>query len=90
MHEDHDNDVDHEIHIEMDDDGKEVKYRVIKSKKGDGKGNLVFISEDDDDDKNTITTYIVNGKKMSKEEFIKLDKDKIKTIEIKKEIKKKK
>lgn len=89
---DHDSDEEHEIHIEMDDDGKEVKTEVIKitSKKGDGKGNLVFISEDDDDDKNTITTYIVDGKKMSKEEFKKLDTDKIKTIEIKKETKKKK
>ena len=87
---DHDSDEEHEIHIEMDDDGKEVKYRVIKSKKGDGKGKFVFISEDDDDDKNTITTYIVDGKKMSKEEFKKLDTDKIKTIEIKKEVKKKK
>jgi len=89
---DHDSDEEHEIHIEMDDNGKEVKTEVIKikSKKGDGKGKLVFISEDEDDDKNTITTYIVNGKKMSKEEFKKLDKDKIKTIEIKKEVKKKK
>ena len=88
---DHDSDEEHEIHIEMDNDGKEVKTEVIriKSKKGDGKGKLVFISEDDDDD-NTITTYIVNGENMSKEEFKKLDKDKIKTIEIKKEIKKKK
>ena len=89
---DQDSDEEHEIHIEIDDDGKEVKTEVIKikSKKGDGKGNLVFISEDDDDDKNTITTYIVNGKEMSKEEFKKLDTDKIKTIEIKKEVKKKK
>lgn len=86
---DHDSDEEHEIHIEMDDDGKEIKKEIIKIKKGDGKGNYVFIS-DDNDDKNTITTYIVNGKKMSKEEFKKMDKDKIKTIEIKKEVKKKK
>ena len=85
---DHDGDEEHEIHIEMDDDGKEVKKEIIKIKKGDGKGNYFFIS--DDDDENTKTTYIVNGKKMSKAEFKKLDKDKIKTIEIKKEVKKKK
>jgi len=77
----------HEIHIDMDEDGKEVKKEVIKIKKGDSKGNFVFIS-DDDDDKNIITTYIVNGKKMSKAAFEKFDKDKIKTIEIKKEVKK--
>ena len=87
---DHDGDEEHEIHIEMDDDGKEVKKEIIKIKKGDGKGNYFFISDDDDDDENTTTTYIVNGKKMSKAEFKKLDKDKIKTIEIKKEVKKKK
>jgi len=92
---DKDKDTDglHEIIIHEDggSDGKEVKKEIIKikNKKGDGKDNFIFISEDDDD-KNTITTYIVNGKKMSKEEFKKFDKDKIKTIEIIKEVKKEK
>ena len=48
-----------------------------------------MISTDEDDDPNVITTYIVNGKKMTRAEFKKMDPDKIKTIEIKKESKKK-
>ncbi len=79
----------HEIIID-DEEGTETEIIKIKSKKGDGKGNFVFISEDDDDDENTVTTYKVNGKKMSKAEFRKFDKNKIKTIEIKKEVTKKK
>ena len=78
----------HEIIID-DEEGTETEIIKIKNKKGDSKGNFIFIS-DDDDDKNTITTYIVNGKKMSKEEFKKFDKVKIKTIEIIKEAKKEK
>jgi len=85
---DHDGEKLHEIIIN-DEEGTEKEVIKIKNKKGDGKGNFVFISEDDDDE-NTTTTYIINGKKMSKEVFKKMDPDKIKTIEIKKEVKKEK
>jgi hypothetical protein len=69
-----------------DNDDEQASTKVWVNKSGDTKDSFVFIS--DDDDENTITTYIVNGKKMSKEAFKKFDKDKIKTIEIKKEVKK--
>ncbi len=88
IHEDYNGEGVHEIIID-DESGTETEIIKVKSKKGDNKGNFIFISEDNDD-KNTTTTYIVNGKKMSKAEFKKFDKDKIKTIEIKKEVKKKK
>jgi len=87
--EDHDGEGIHQIMID-DEEGTETEIIKIKNKKGDGKGNFVFISEDDDNDDNTVTTYIVNGKKMSRVEFKKFDKKKIKTIEIKKEVTKKK
>jgi len=88
---DHDGEKIHEIIID-DEEGTEKEVIKIKNKKGkgNGNGNFVFISEDDEDDENTITTYIINGKKMSKAAFKKMDPDKIKTIEIKKEVKKEK
>ena len=92
MEEGEDNEDIHEIIIDEDGDGKKIKKEIIKIKgsKGEGKGDFIFISDDDEDDANTVTTYIVNGKEMTKEEFKKMDKDKIKTIEIKKEVKKEK
>jgi len=78
---DHDSDEEHEIHIEMDDDGKEVKTEVIKitTKKGDGKGNLVFISEGDDGNEPLI---LVDGKEFTKKEMEKLDPDKIAEMKV--------
>ena len=92
MGEGEDNKDIHEIIIDEDGNGKKIKKEIIKIKgsKGEEKGDFIFISEDDDDEANTVTTYIVNGKEMTKEEFKKMDKDKIKTIEIKKEVKKEK
>ena len=68
--------------------GKKIIKEIVrvKGKKGN---KQIMISTDEDDDPNVITTYIVNGKKMTKAEFKKMDPDKIKTIEIKKETKKK-
>ncbi len=78
---DHDSDEEHEIHIEMDDDGKEVRTEVIKitSKKGDGKGNLVFISEGDNDNEPLI---LVDGKEFTKKEMEELDPDKIAAMNV--------
>lgn len=92
MGEGEDNEDIQEIIIDENVDGKKIKKEIIKIKgsKGEGKDDFIFISDDDEDDANTVTTYIVNGKEMTKEEFKKLDKDKIKTIEIKKEVKKEK
>ena len=92
MGEGEDNEDIHEIIIDEDGNGKKIKKEIIKIKgsKGEMKSDFIFISDDDEDDANTITTYIVNGKETTKEEFKKMDKDKIKTIEIKKEVKKEK
>lgn len=92
MGEGEDNEDIHEIIIDEDAGGKKIKKEIIKIKgsKGEGKGDFIFISDDDEDDADTVTTYIVNGKEMTKDEFKKMDKDKIKTIEIKKEVKKEK
>jgi hypothetical protein len=92
MGEGEDNEDIQEIIIDENVDGKKIKKEIIKIKgsKGEGKDDFIFISDDDEDDANTVTTYIVNGKEMTKEEFKKMDKDKIKTIEIKKEVKKEK
>lgn len=69
-------------HDEDEDSGNVHKtIRIHKKKNGDN-SNLFY--EIDDNDKNTITTYIVNGKKMSKEEFKKFDKDKIQDLKIEK------
>ena len=68
----------------------EKKRPIFKASKLDKETHADDGDNNDEDDKNTITTYIVNGKKMSKEAFKKFDKDKIKTIEIKKEVKKEK
>ena len=78
---DHDSDEEHEIHIEMDDDGKEVRTEVIKitSKKGEGKGNLVFISEGDNDNEPLI---LVDGKEFTKKEMEELDPDKIAAMNV--------
>ena len=86
----------HEIIIDEDGDGEKIEKEIVKIKvngsKGDGNRFLTktLNALDNDDDTNTVTTYIVNGKEMTKEEFKKMDKDKIKTIEIKKEVKKEK
>lgn len=89
---DEDNDDDHEdIHeIIIDDNGKLIEKKIIRirSKKENGDNNFMFFSDDDDDDDQSNTIYIVNGKKMTKAEFKKFDKDKIKTLDIKKEVKK--
>ena len=80
-----------EIIIE-ENDGSSSK-KVIKefvTVRGKGKGKHIIISTNEDDDPNVITSYIINGKKMTREEFKKMDPDKIKTIEIKKEVKQKK
>ena len=92
MEEGEDNEDIQEIIIDENVDGKKIKKEIIKIKgsKGEGKDDFTIISDDDVDDPNTVTTYIVNGKEMTKEEFKKMDKDKIKTIEIKKEVKKEK
>jgi len=82
--EDHDSDEEHEIHIEMDDDGKEVKTEVIKikSKKGDGKESkkekkIVIL-----DSENENPLIILNGKEISKKEMEELDPDSIKTVNV--------
>jgi len=87
--EEHEGDAKHKFIVKEDHHGDEVKTEVIKIKGAKGKKHFIF-SSDDDDNENTITTYIVNGKKMTKEDFKKFDKEKIKTIEIKKEKIKKK
>ncbi len=77
-----------EIIVEVDDDGNETKKEIIKIR---GKGDQSdFILIEDEDDPNATITYIVNGKKVTKKELKKMDKDKIKTLEVKKEVKKKK
>jgi hypothetical protein len=89
--EEHTDDVKHKFIIKEDHDGDEIKTEVIKIRGAKGKAEKhIIFSSDDEDDENTITTYIVNGKKMTKEEFKKFDKEKIKSIEIKKEKIKKK
>lgn len=85
---DEDEDMEETIIEENDGSGKKVIKEVVrvKGKKGNKR---IMISTDEDDDPNVITTYIVNGKKMTRAEFKKMDPDKIKSIEIKKETKKK-
>jgi len=78
MDEDHDNDDEHEIHeitINVDENGKEVRTEVIKikSKKGDGDENFVFISGDDDKE----PLILVDGKEITKKEMEELNPDKI-------------
>ena len=89
--EEHTSDKKHIYIVKGDDEDDEIKTEVIKIRgaKGTGENHFVYLS-DDEDDENTTTTYIVNGKKMTKEQFKKFDKEKIKTIEIKKEKIKKK
>ena len=91
IHEEHTGDKKHIYIVKDDDEGGEIKTEVIKiiGAKGKGEKHIIF-SSDDEDDENTTTTYIVNGKKMTKKQFKKFDKEKIKTIEIKKEKIKKK
>lgn len=74
--------------VEIDDDGTETKNEVIKIRRSGSDDDDVLVIGEGDDDSDTKTTYIVNGKKMTKEEFKKMDKKDIKTIEIKKERKK--
>jgi len=78
-----------EVIVEIDDDGKEMKKEIIKIRRSGSSEDDEFLFIDSDDDANTQTTYIVNGKKMTKEAFKKMDKKDIKTIEIKKERKNK-
>jgi len=88
----HTGDAKHKFIVKEDHDGDDdIRTEVIKIKGAKGKAvKHIMFSSDDKDDKNTITTYIVNGKKMTKQEFKKFDKEKIKSIEIKKEKIKKK
>ena len=74
-----------------DDNGNGVQKRsevqIINNGNSDS-FSFSFVDDNVDDDENTITTYIINGKKMSKEAFKKFDKSKIRSMEIKKEAKK--
>ena len=92
-----------EIEIEIDEDGEDAEEIIIEENDGSGKkvikkivkvggkgkSKQIIISNNEDDEPNTVTTYIVNGKKMTKEEFKKMDPNIIKTIEIKKKLKNK-
>jgi hypothetical protein len=60
------------------------KIKIVKHHNGDS-NSFFYEIDNDDDDQNTVTTYIVNGKKMTKEEFKKMDKSKIRDLKINKE-----
>lgn len=79
------------INENEDDNGNGVQKRsevqIINNGNSDS-FSFSFVDDNADDDENIITTYIINGKKMSKEAFKKFDKSKIRSMEIKKEAKK--
>ena len=78
-----------DVEILTNKDGDEVEKKVVKIyRSGEEEDTFLFLDEDDDEDTKTI--YMVNGKKVSKEALKKMDKKDIKTLEIKKEKKKKK
>ncbi len=79
-----------EVIVEIDDDGNESKKEVYKIRRSKGGEEDVIQFIEEVDDKDTKTVIIVNGKKVTKEQLKKMDKKDIKTIEIKKERKKKK
>jgi len=72
--------------VEENEDGSKIIKKIKIHKQNDGDSNSYFyLFDDDEDDENTITTYIVNGKEMTKDEFEKFDKSKIKSLNINKE-----
>lgn len=79
-----------DVIIDIDGDGNEIEKKVVKIYRSGSEDDDFFFMDDDEDDSNTKTTFIVNGKKITKGELKKMDKKDIKTIEIKKERKKKK
>ena len=76
--------------VEVDEDGNESKKEVYKIRRSKGGEDDVIQFIEEVDDKDTKTVIIVNGKKVTKAQLKKMDKKDIKTIEIKKERKKRK